>query len=66
MSAGFVIYCRGSGRVLRTGACEPGYECDQVSDLSSEDYLCVDGIVPDANTVVVVGGRVVPINQVGT
>lgn len=65
MSAGFVVYDRASGTVTRTGVCEPGWECDQVVDPATEDYICIDGIMPDPDTIRVVDGAIVSIGEIG-
>ncbi|MBI5111292.1 MAG: hypothetical protein HZA68_04870 [Rhodovulum sp.] len=63
MSAQYLIYDRSTGRVVAHGSCEPGYECDQVIDPSSQDYLCIDGLVPDPETMRVVDGRLALIDE---
>ncbi len=63
MSAQYLIYDRSTGRVVAHGSCEPGYECDQVIDPSSQDYLCIDDMVQDPETVRVVDGRLALIDE---
>jgi hypothetical protein len=54
-----VVFDRGSGRVLRTVQCEPGYECDQVFDPTAEDYLVVDALSVRIDRAWVVDGKLV-------
>lgn len=59
MTPAFVVYNKLTGSVLRAGICVAGCESDQVNDLETEDYLCVDQVL-DPNLYSVIDGALAP------